>query len=156
MATDANTIVAAARGWIGTPYIHQASVKGVGCDCLGLLRGLWRELIGPEPEDMPAYSADWAEAKGEETLRDALARHVAAIEPRAVAPGNIALFRMVSHGPAKHCGIVGTMDGQLTLIHARQNKRVSEETFTPAWRRKLAYVFALRSSSEAVAQQESP
>ncbi len=40
---SAARIVAAARGWIGTPYLHQASLKGVGCDCLGLLRGLYRE-----------------------------------------------------------------------------------------------------------------
>ena len=32
-------------------------------------------------------------------------------------------------------------DEQLTLIHARQNKRVSEEAFSPAWRKKLAYAF---------------
>jgi NlpC/P60 family putative phage cell wall peptidase len=38
------TIVAAARSWFGTPYHHQASVKGVGSDCLGLIRGIWREL----------------------------------------------------------------------------------------------------------------
>ena len=46
MAIDRDAIVAAARGWIGTPYVHQASVKGLGCDCLGLLRGLWREMAG--------------------------------------------------------------------------------------------------------------
>ena len=49
MATDGAAIVGAARGWIGTPYRHQASLKGVGCDCLGLLRGVWRELKGEEP-----------------------------------------------------------------------------------------------------------
>ena len=55
-------IVAAARGWIGTPYVHQASVKGAGTDCLGLVRGIWRELYGPEPEALPAYTPDWGEA----------------------------------------------------------------------------------------------
>ncbi len=60
--------VAAARAWIGTPYVHQASVKGVGCDCLGLLRGVWRELRGAEPLAVPNYSPDWAEATGAETL----------------------------------------------------------------------------------------
>ena len=38
----------AARAWLGTPYRHQASVKGVGADCLGLVRGLWREVAGAE------------------------------------------------------------------------------------------------------------
>jgi len=37
-------VVAAARAWLGTPYRHRASVRGAGCDCLGLLRGVWRAL----------------------------------------------------------------------------------------------------------------
>ena len=43
-------IVAEARSWIGTPYRHQTSVKGIGCDCLGLVRGVWRACLGREPE----------------------------------------------------------------------------------------------------------
>jgi NlpC/P60 family putative phage cell wall peptidase len=135
-------IVAAARGWIGTPYQHQASVKHVGCDCLGLLRGVWRELRGPEPEIVPPYSRDWAEARGEEALYQALARHLTVIDPRAAAPGDVVLLRMKARSPAKHCGILAGRQDALTLIHARQNAKVSEEAFTPAWRRRLA--FALR------------
>jgi NlpC/P60 family putative phage cell wall peptidase len=141
MAIDPGLIVSAARGWIGTPYVHQASLKGFGCDCLGLLRGIWRELMGDEPESPPPYSADWAEARGDETLYQALARHFAEIDRIAIAPGHIALFRMTTSGPAKHCAIVGERDGALTLIHARQNKRVSEEEFSRAMRRKFAFAF---------------
>lgn len=132
-----------ARSWIGTPYVHQASVKGAGCDCLGLLRGVWRELRGDEPEDVPPYSPDWAEATARETLRDAIARHATAVARAEIAPGDVALFRMQPQGPAKHCGIVGRRDGALTLIHARQNKRVGEEPFSRYWRMKLAYGFRL-------------
>ena len=39
-------IVMAARGWIGTPYVHQASCRGAGADCLGLIRGVPLFLIG--------------------------------------------------------------------------------------------------------------
>ena len=141
MATDGAAIVGAARGWIGTPYRHQASLKGVGCDCLGLLRGVWRELKGEEPETPPPYSQDWAEAKGEETLYKALKRHLREIPAAAIKHGNVVLFRMLSHGPAKHCGIVAEKDGALTLIHSRQNKQVNEENFSAAWRKKLAYTF---------------
>ena len=48
-----SAVVAAARQFLGTPYRHQASIVGVGCDCLGLLRGVWRVLYGGEPEAMP-------------------------------------------------------------------------------------------------------
>ena len=75
-------VVTAARAWIGTPYVHQASVKGVGCDCLGLLRGVWRELHGAEPEAAPPYSPDWAETTGAETMYLALKRHLVEITPR--------------------------------------------------------------------------
>ena len=46
-------IVREARTWLGTPYLHQASVRGAGCDCLGLVRGVWRALYGREPEAVP-------------------------------------------------------------------------------------------------------
>lgn len=141
MATDPQALIDAARGWIGTPYVHQASLKGSGCDCLGLLRGVWREVLGAEPEKPPPYSRDWAEAKGEETLRDALARNLSPVALADLAAGDVVLFRMIAHGPAKHCGILGDDAGGLTLIHARQNKRVSEERFSTAWRRKAAYAF---------------
>jgi len=139
-----------ARSWIGTPYVHQASVKGAGCDCLGLLRGVWRELGRDEPEAVPNYSPDWAEATGAETLYTALKRHLREIAPGALAPGDVALFRMVARGPAKHCGIVGEKNGALTLIHARQNKRVGEEAFSAAWKRKLAYALRIWDSRSTI------
>jgi NlpC/P60 family putative phage cell wall peptidase len=151
MATD--TIVTLARSWIGTPYVHQASVKGAGCDCLGLLRGVWRELNGAEPEPPPPYTPDWAEATGQETLYMACTRHLTEIDPGALAPGDVALFRMTAGGPAKHCGIVAGHrlvphgletcgpHSHLTLIHARQHRRVVEESFGAFWRHHLACAF---------------
>ena len=50
--------LAEARRWIGTPYRHQASCLGAGCDCLGLVRGIWRSLYRDEPQTVPAYQRD--------------------------------------------------------------------------------------------------
>jgi len=135
-------IIELARDWIGTPYVHQASLKGVGCDCLGLLRGVWREIHGDEPEDIPPYLPDW-DVPGTETLRDGLARHLAPVDVAAMAPGDVVLFRMVARAAARHCAILGEQGGAFTLIHARQNKQVGEEPFTPFWRGRMAYVFRL-------------
>ena len=87
-----HVIVAEARSWIGTPYRHQASLKGVGCDCLGLLRGVWREVMGAEPELPPPYSPDWAEA-GADTLARRGAQHLVEIDRGAVQAGDVLLFR---------------------------------------------------------------
>ena len=86
-------IVAQARRWIDTPYRHQASLRGVGCDCLGLVRGLWRELIGPEPEQPGPYAPDWAEAGGIERLAQAGARYFRPAGIDTFDAGDVLLFR---------------------------------------------------------------
>jgi NlpC/P60 family putative phage cell wall peptidase len=132
-------IVSAARGWIGTPYRHQASVKGVGADCLGLLRGVWREVVGEEPEVVPAYTPDWAEVMGQETLMEAARRHMVEIAVGQVQAGDVLLFRMGLGAPAKHCAIVSGPD---SVIHAYWGQRVCETRLVPWWRRRIAGAFA--------------
>ena len=105
--TTREAIVRCARGWLGTPYHHQASVKGAGCDCLGLIRGVWRELYGREPEAMPPYTRDWGNATGAETLIEAACRHLVALaDVGEAAPGDVLVFRMRDRGVAKHAGIL--------------------------------------------------
>ena len=135
-------VVAAARRWIGTPYLHQASCRGVGTDCLGLIRGLWRELLGKEPEHPEAYSPDWAEASGEERLLQAAERHLIGVPRHAAAAGDILLFRMLTRGPAKHVAILSSdclAEGR--IIHAYSGHDVCETHLSPAWTRRLTAVF---------------
>jgi NlpC/P60 family putative phage cell wall peptidase len=135
-------IVAAARGWIGTPYRHQASCKAVGADCLGLVRGVWREVIGVEPARPPAYTPDWAEATGEERLLDAAVRHLVRMPRDAAAAGDVLLFRMIERGPAKHAAIlVSPWLPAGTIVHAYSGHAVCETRLTEAWVRRLAGVF---------------
>jgi NlpC/P60 family putative phage cell wall peptidase len=131
-------VVAEARSWIGTPYRHQASLKGVGCDCLGLLRGVWRAVCGVEPEGMPAYAPDWAEANGEEKLAEAARRHLIEIAPDDAAPGDVLLFRWRAHLPAKHAAILSTHD---RMIHAYDGAAVCEVRYAPFWRQRAAFAF---------------
>lgn len=135
MTITRNDIVAEARSWIGTPYRHQASLKGVGCDCLGLVRGVWRALIGPEPERAPPYAPDWAESAAGETLMHAAARHLVPVAPDAIAPGDVLLFRWRAHLPAKHAAIVTARD---LMVHAHDGAAVTEIAIAPWWRRRLA------------------
>ncbi len=134
-----HAILAEAREWIGTPYQHQASAKGAGCDCLGLVRGLWRTLYGAEPEAAPAYTPDWAERQGAETLLEAARRHLAEIATHEAAPGDVLLFRMHAGAPMKHCAI---LDEGSRIIHAYWGRAVVRSRFAPWWRARAAAAFS--------------
>ncbi len=129
-----------ARGWIGTPYRHQASSKGAGADCLGLLRGVWRELYGEEPETVPAYTPDWSEPQGEERLWRAALRHL--LVQQGVAMGDLLLFRMRAGGVAKHLGIAGRIGPTPTFIHAYTGHGVVESPLSTPWQRRIVARFA--------------
>lgn len=134
-------VVAVARRWIGTPYRHQASCRGVGADCLGLVRGVWREVVGSEPARPPAYTPDWAEATGQERLLAAAACHLVPVEGEAAA-GDVLLFRMRERGPAKHAAIlVSDALESGVIVHAYSGHAVCETRLTEGWRRRIAGIF---------------
>jgi NlpC/P60 family putative phage cell wall peptidase len=135
---DASCIVAEARSWIGTPYRHQGSLKGVGCDCLGLVRGVWRACYGEEPEALPPYAADWAEARGGEPLVKAAQRHLVEVDVKEFGPGDVLLFRWRNGYTAKHLAIATSTQ---RMVHAHDGAAVAEVAIAPWWRRRLAFAF---------------
>lgn len=140
--TIGEEVVLAAQSWAGTPYRHQASAKGVGCDCLGLIRGVWRELYGSEPEALRPYSMDWAEASDCDPLLEAARRH---FRPAAEhSQGALILFRWKPDLPAKHCGIALGGD---RFLHAYERHCVMASPLVPQWRRKIAGLFHFPSKT---------
>ena len=136
-------IVKAARRWIGTPYHDQASVRGVGCDCLGLLRGVWRDVVGPEPMRVPPYSRDWGEAGPIEVLAEAARAAMQELDVAEARTGDVILFRMRAGAIAKHVGILSGQNrsARSRFIHAYERTGVVEEYLTPAWQRRIAFAF---------------
>jgi NlpC/P60 family putative phage cell wall peptidase len=132
-------IVAEARRWIGTPYAHQASLIDVGCDCLGLVRGVWRATHGPEPEAPGPYAPRWPMAARDEPLLAAAARHLRPRPLETIAPGDVLLFRWRAGLPASHLGV---LVGDRAFVHAHEGAAVAEAAFTPWWRRRLAALFS--------------
>lgn len=130
-------VLAEARLWLGTPYVHGASLRGVGCDCLGLVRGVWRGVYGAEPEPTPPYRPDWAEARGRDTLAEAAGRHLAPVALADVLPGDLLLFRWRDGAPAKHCGVAS---GPGRMIHAHDGACVADVALG-VWRPRLAAAF---------------
>lgn len=129
-------VVSAARDWIGTPYVHQASVKGAGTDCLGLVRGIWRELVGAEPEAMPAYTPDWGEAGGAELLLGGAGRFLRPAHDEQ--PGDVLIFRMRVGAIAKHMGILAQTGTEASFVHAYDRHGVVESPLSAPWRARIA------------------
>ncbi|MEP2717616.1 peptidase [Pseudophaeobacter sp.] len=145
--------VAEARSWLGTPYLHQASCRGAGCDCLGLIRGIWRGLYGSEPEQPPAYTMDWSEPQQVEVLWQAALRHLQPKPLQNASLGDVLLFRMRAGAVAKHLGLqtrLGDLPSQRSdnsasqvagFIHAYHRQGVVESVLTSPWQRRIVARF---------------
>ncbi len=135
-------VVAIARDWIGTPYVHQASSQGAGADCLGLIRGVWRTLYGKEPEAAPAYTPDWGECGASELLLTGAMRHLLPVKrDEPLEDGQILLFRMRQGAVAKHLGIVAQAGDAPRFVHAYTHHGVIESPLTTPWRNRIAARF---------------
>ena len=131
-------IVLATMAWVGTPYRHQASKRGVGCDCLGLLRGVWREVIGDEPVIVPPYSADWRDKNHAGALEMAAQTYLkrSADKPQV---GDVILFKMIRNLPPKHCAIMVERD---VFVHAQEHIGVVEAGLSKAWARRISGIYS--------------
>ncbi len=132
-------VVAISRRWLGTPYHHQASLRGAGCDCLGLVRGVYADYTGEAPEAPPPYAPDWAESDGRETMLEAAARHLFVCPPDDLTAGRVVIFRVRNGFVAKHAAI---LTSSTTMIHAIEGAPVAEVALSSWWRRRIAAVFA--------------
>lgn len=131
-------VVAAARRYLGTPYHHQAAMAGAGCDCLGLVRGVWRDLYGAEPEEPPPYTPDWGETGAGEPMLDAARRHLVEIDLAAAGPGDVVLFRVRPGAVVKHAAV---LSGGGRMIHAVSRDRVREVAMGAWWERRAVAGF---------------
>lgn len=140
--TAAGHIVCEARGWIGTPYRHGQSLRGAGCDCLGLIRGVARALGVNAPARLPPYPPGWAFRGQGEILAEGLAAHLVPLEAgRPLAPGQVLLFRMRAGAPAGHLGILTRAGTRPAMVHAYDRHGVVESPLAAPWARRITARF---------------
>lgn len=129
-------IVAEARTWIGTPFHHQAVLKGVGVDCRGLLLGIARAF------DIPAQDVSGYGREPNLTQMAAALRSQMHEIPVALAEAGDVIWMAFDKDPM-HLGILTDIG---TIIHATtsvQPPRVVEHGFRPPWsaRARCAFMF---------------
>ncbi len=139
----AEDIVAHARGWLGTPFHHQARLRGVGCDCLGLIVGVVNELELKDAQGTPLAAYDEVtysrEPDGAYLIEKlvGLLDEVPVVDMRA---GDLALFR-VRENP-QHLAILTDYEGAIGMIHCfAQARRVVEHRLDDDWKFRLLKVF---------------
>ena len=159
LSTSQAAIIAEARKWCGTPYQHQASCRGVGADCLGLVRGIYSALMPDAALAVPPYTRFAAPGDGEDLWQAAglyliPQKLLPPFEAAAFAPGDIVLFRLRPRLPARHLAIISAPD---KMVHALSHIGVCEVAFTPWWRRHAVARFILPARSPlALPPAESP
>lgn len=116
--------VQAARAWLGTPYHHQARLRGVGVDCVGLVLGVARELGAVNPDwDVPGYSR----VPDGLALMHHLRQHLQELPRSALQPGDVVCVAFDRH--PQHVGVVGDyLHGGLSFIHASGHRGEVIET----------------------------
>lgn len=142
----AETIINTARTWIGTPYTHQCYQKGIRTDCVGLIRGLYQELVGPVNRKLiPNYSPWWAEEGNHNIMVALLDKYLIRGEPTDRRPGVILTFSMDERKPIKHAGVM-TYDGN--FIHTYDRNPVAEVNLSPWWANRVRATFQFPGYTE--------
>jgi NlpC/P60 family putative phage cell wall peptidase len=141
MMDRASLIIDEAKSWLGTPYKHQSRLKGIGCDCVGLVAGVWEAIHGkPLPLQMPNYSPTWNDHRKDDPLVLETEKVLERVSQFEVAPGDVVVFRMHPQMAAKHCGILVS---PTQFIHAYSRSSVRLENFNSFWKRKLVAGFKI-------------
>ena len=123
-------IVAEARTWLGTPFQHQARLKGVGVDCAGVPVGIARALKLPYA-DAQGYSRIPSQGQ----FRGVLAACLDVIDLADVQPGDLMSFAWRSE--EQHIAVVSQLN-PLRLIHAWQAiGQCVENDFDAIWQQRL-------------------
>lgn len=136
---ERDEIVRVARSWAGTPFHWEASVKGVGCDCKGLVAGVARELGLEEAESTFARATAYHRAIDEKMLKRGMA---SLFDPaRAALPGDVLLLRVA--GKVQHMAIL-TEPGRMIHTYGKGPKCVIEVPMGTIWQTALESAWTWR------------
>lgn len=130
-------VLAYAREWVGTPWLRRSARRGVGSDCVGLIRGVIAEVSGVAIP-APGWRADWPR-DGLGPIAEAAAAYLLPIAPGRAAPGHVVTWRVGSR--VAHVGIK-TPSG---FLHASEVAGVVEVSAVP-W--EVSGAWAIRCADD--------
>jgi len=140
-------ICAEALSWAGTPYHHGAALKGVGCDCIGFVRGVAAALGCLPPQwTCPVYSSEWHVHQHHDLLvATCEAAGCVRLTLEQAQPGDFLLLQF-----GKVCSHAAGLLPQPTIIHAaRDFGAVVRHHLTGDWVTRLRRAYAFPGVQEA-------
>ncbi len=138
-------IVRQARTWLGTPFQHQARIKNLGCDCLGLIIGVVQELglLDKHGKLLASYDeTTYPKQPSGTRLTAKLCSILYEVPVDKARPGDLALLTIA--GNPQHLAILTDYEhsGILGLIHCdTRSKCVVEHVLDQHWHSKLHKTF---------------
>lgn len=147
----AREVVLAAQRWVGTRFRHQGRERAVGgsrggCDCLGLLVGVAKELdlLSESGKRLADFDVrDYGHIPDGEKLQTMLGQLLCEVSPRQIKAGDVLLMRFERE--PQHLAIVSDMaEGGLGIIHAYAAvRKVVEHRLDAPWRSRIVRVYRL-------------
>ena len=129
-------IIKEARTWIGTIWQHQQALKGVACDCVGLIRGTLNKWGLEVDADDLRYSRQ--PYHDEEKMYEICKKYLTEIAIEETQPGDILLFG-AKNLPAYHIGIISY---DSFIIHTWQDVgKVTESRMDQNWENEIRFAF---------------
>lgn len=136
-------VVEVAREWLGTPFHHEARVRGAGVDCCQLLIAVYSELELIEAVQLQPYALNWFLHTDEELVLPWIRRFCLRVATPKL--GDVALFGM-GRSKAAHGGIVASFGEFPQILHAdpRFGVRIDEFGNNPGVMARFAGYWSLR------------
>ena len=132
-------LLAEAKSWLGTRFIHLASVKGGGVDCVQLVGQLMTACGVISGYKFPDYTLDWSQGNSRSIIVDYIQQtgRFCLVENEAPRIGDVVCFRI-----AKAIHHAGVMLGPRVFVHALAGSVVSPGTIDdPTWAKRLAATY---------------
>lgn len=142
MTTSRAAVVAEARTWLGTKWVHQHRTKGVGVDCGGLVIGVARVLGLVAPDMDVNHYARVPDGTSLLAHCDAWMQRIAV---DTIQPGDVLVLRFDTD--PQHLAIVADyVHGGLSIVHALDRAgsgSVIEHRLDPANRARVVAAYSL-------------
>lgn len=145
-------VVAEALTWLKTPWVHQASLKGVGADCIGALAGIGRNAGVQDPFDLTDARAARFRGYGRQPDPDMILEgcreYLDEIPISKAGLGDILVMRFIDPKPPKvyvqHFALISRLDPMYVIQSLWKPGYVAESRLDEKWRRRVMYAFRYR------------